>query len=106
MEHRAPIHNQGQLISAAATAIPALGTKRRPSRIPSPATDPAQGWGPPGAGTAQRGHRIPTALSNVASLSHDTYPIPEGPQHLRAAPQNSQDPSRFRDAAALREANS
>ena len=53
MERRAVIHDQKQLISAAATAIPALGTKPHPSQTPSPVADMAQGWGPPGAVAAQ-----------------------------------------------------
>lgn len=67
MERRALIHNQGQLISAAAIAIPALDTKPCPSQIPSPASD-MQGWGPPGAVAAQSWCGNPTALSNTARI--------------------------------------
>lgn len=78
MEHRAPIHGQGQLISVAPTAMPALGTKPHPSQIPSPAADTAEGWGPLGAVAAETRYGSPTALSNTASLGHDMYPSPEG----------------------------
>lgn len=35
MEHRDLIHDQGQLISAAATVIPALGSNHIPPRFPA-----------------------------------------------------------------------
>lgn len=52
MEPRALVHDKG-LISAAATAIPALGKAPRSSQIPSTAADVAQGWGPQGAVAAK-----------------------------------------------------
>lgn len=93
MEPRALVHDKGLLISAAATAIPALGKAPRSSQIPSTAADVAQGWGPQGAVAAKSWHGNPTALSNMASLCCDSYPSPKGPQHPWGTPQISQDSS-------------
>lgn len=53
IEPWALVHDKGLLISAAATAIPALGNAPRSSQIPSPVADVAQGWGPQGAVAAK-----------------------------------------------------
>lgn len=78
----------GTTHSVAATGTPALGTKLHPSQIPRPAADRLCWQHRGDGGTPQP----------FPSLSSDTSPSPERPQHPLAAPKSSQALSRFSDA--------